>query len=322
MTIPAKDRAHAEVPSSASAIQTVPLRHPGRWVTAGVIAFIVFYLMQAWVTNDRMRWPTVGEYLFAPTVLEGLFTTIWLTVVAMVIGIAGGVLIAVMRQSDNPILSAVSWFFIWLFRGVPLLVQILVWYFFAAIVPQIIIGVPWGPELFAFDTNALITQTTAALLALGLSEAAYMAEIVRAGMSSVDKGQAEAAHALGFTQQQMLRRIVLPQALRVIIPPTGNEVINMLKATSLVSVIAVPELLTAVQAIYSQNFQQIPLLVVACFWYLVVVSVLSVGQHYLERRFARGVHGAPIRRRTKRLPPNPGPITEAVALMEREEGSR
>ncbi|MFF8819310.1 MULTISPECIES: amino acid ABC transporter permease [Leucobacter] len=310
------------VGGGSGAIQAIPLRRPGRWVTAGILAFVVFFLMQAWITNERMQWPTVGKYLFAPTVLEGLFTTIWLTVVAMAIGIVGGILIAVMRQSDNPILATISWFFIWLFRGVPLLVQILVWYFLAAIVPQIIIGVPWGPELFAFDTNALITQTTAALLALGLSEAAYMAEIVRAGMSSVDRGQAEAAHALGLTNQQTLRRIVLPQALRVIIPPTGNEVINMLKATSLVSVIAVPELLTSVQAIYSQNFQQIPLLVVACFWYLVVVSVLSVGQHFLERHFARGVHGAPNSRRTKRLPPNPGPITEAVTLMSAEERDR
>lgn len=307
---------------AARAIQAIPLRRPGRWVTAGILAFVVFYLLQAWITNDRMQWPTVGKYLFAPVVLEGLFTTIWLTVAAMLIGVVGGVLIAVMRQSDNPFLSTISWLFIWLFRGVPVLVQILVWYFLAAIVPQIVVGVPWGPELFAVDTNSLITQTTAALLALGLSEAAYMAEIVRAGMSSVDRGQTEAAQALGLTNQQTLRRIVLPQALRVIIPPTGNEVINMLKATSLVSVIAVPELLTSVQAIYSQNFQQIPLLVVACTWYLVVVSILSIGQLYLERRYARGTHAAPSRRRVKRLPANPGPITEAVALMTEEERTR
>lgn len=314
-----RSRLSAGASTASTDIQAVPLRRPGRWITAAILAFIVFYLMQAWITNDRMQWPTVGEYLFAPVVLEGLFTTIWLTFAAMAIGIVGGVVVAVLYQSDNPILSILSRFFVWLFRGVPLLVQILVWYFLAAIVPKIALGIPWGPSFLEFDTNALITQTTAAILALGLSEAAYMAEIVRAGMASVDRGQTEAAHALGFTGQQTLRRIILPQALRVIIPPTGNEVINMLKATSLVSIIAVPELLTAVQTIYAQNFQQIPLLVVACTWYLVVVSILSIGQHYLERRYERGVQDAMSPRRRKKLPANPGPITEAVAVMNARE---
>jgi polar amino acid transport system permease protein len=206
----------------------------------------------------------------------------------------------VLRQSTNPLLSWISRLYIWVFRGTPLLVQLLFWYFLAAIVPKIGVGVPWGPTFVELDTNHLIPQTTAALLGLGLHEAAYMAEIVRSGLNAVDEGQTEAAHALGMTRRQTLRRIVLPQALPIIVPPTGNQVISMLKTTSLVSVIAVPELLTSIQAIYSRNFQQIPLLTVACAWYLLAVSVLSIGQYFLERRYGRGsrrdVPPAPLKR--------------------------
>lgn len=268
-------------------IRAVPLRHPGRWCASAVLVFLVVFLVQGWATNPRMQWGVVGEYLFAPAVLEGLRTTAVLTVLAMVIGIVGGIVLAILRMSSNPLLSALSGFYIWVFRGTPLLVQLLFWYFLSAVVPTVGLGIPWGPTFIEADTNQLITQMTAAVLGLGLHEAAYMAEIVRAGIASVDDGQTEAAHALGMTRRQTMRRIVLPQAMRVIIPPTGNQAVSMLKTTSLVFAIAVPELLTSVQGIYSRNFAQIPLLTVACIWYLVATTVLTVAQRYLERVFRK-----------------------------------
>ncbi|MEV0232083.1 amino acid ABC transporter permease [Nonomuraea sp. NPDC050786] len=274
-------------PAAQERIQAVPLRHPGRWAGAAVLGFLAIFLLQGWVANPRMQWEVVGEYLFSPAVLSGLGTTLLLTLLAMVVGIAGGAVLAVLRMSPNPLLSALSAFYIWIFRGTPLLVQLLFWYFLSAVVPKIGLGVPWGPTFFEFDTNQIITQLAAAVLGLGLHEAAYMAEIVRAGISSVDPGQTEAAQALGLTRFQTLRKIILPQAMRVIIPPTGNQAVSMLKTTSLVFAIAVPELLTSIQGIYSRNFQQVPLLTVACFWYLVATTVLNAGQHYIERRFSR-----------------------------------
>ncbi|MFB9629626.1 amino acid ABC transporter permease [Nonomuraea helvata] len=274
-------------PAAQERIQAVPLRHPGRWVGAAVLGFLAIFLLQGWVANPRMQWEVVGEYLFSPAVLSGLGTTLLLTLLAMVVGIAGGAVLAVLRMSPNPLLSALSAFYIWIFRGTPLLVQLLFWYFLSAVVPKIGLGVPWGPTFFEFDTNQIITQLAAAVLGLGLHEAAYMAEIVRAGISSVDPGQTEASQALGLTRFQTLRKIILPQAMRVIIPPTGNQAVSMLKTTSLVFAIAVPELLTSIQGIYSRNFQQVPLLTVACFWYLVATTVLNAGQHYIERRFSR-----------------------------------
>ncbi|MEU0569944.1 amino acid ABC transporter permease [Nonomuraea sp. NPDC005983] len=271
----------------AVAIEAVPLRHPGRWVGSAVLAFLVIFLLQGWAANPRMQWDVVGEYLFSPAVLQGLGTTLLLTVLAMVVGVAGGAVLAILRMSSNPLLSGLSAFYIWVFRGTPLLVQLLFWYFLSAVVPKIGLGVPWGPTFFEFDTNQIITQMTAAVLGLGLHEAAYMGEIVRAGITSVDVGQTEAAHALGMTRFQTLRKIVLPQAMRLIIPPTGNQAVSMLKTTSLVFAIAVPELLTSIQGIYSRNFQQVPLLTVACIWYLVATTVLNAGQYYIERRFNR-----------------------------------
>jgi polar amino acid transport system permease protein len=206
----------------------------------------------------------------------------------MAIGIVLGVVLALMRLSPNPVLASAAWSFIWLFRGTPVLVQLLFWNFIAALYPEITLGIPFGPDLVHADANVLITPFVAAILGLGLNEAAYMAEIVRAGIISVDEGQSDAARALGMRRLQIMRRIVLPQAMRVIVPPTGNEAISMLKTTSLVSVLAYTELLYSVQLIYAANYQQIPLLVVASIWYLVATTVLSIGQHFLERRFGRG----------------------------------
>jgi polar amino acid transport system permease protein len=206
----------------------------------------------------------------------------------MAVGIVLGVLLAVMRLSPNPLVSGASWIYIWVFRGTPVLVQLLFWNFISALYPRIALGIPFGPAFYHASANTLITPFAAAILGLGLNEGAYMAEIVRAGILSVEEGQTEAAQALGMTRLLTMRRIVLPQAMRVIIPPTGNETISMLKTSSLVSVIAYTELLYSVQLIYAVNYQQIPLLMVASLWYLLVTTVLSFGQYYVERYFGRG----------------------------------
>jgi polar amino acid transport system permease protein len=269
-------------------IRAVPVRRPGRWIAAALLLVLAVAIVHSIVTNPRFEWNVVGEYLFDERILEGLRITVELTVIAMAIGVVLGVLLAVMRLSLNPLVASASWLYIWFFRGTPVLVQIIFWYFISALYPTIDIGIPFGPAFIHGDANTLIHSFTAAILALGLNEGAYMAEIVRAGIISVDEGQSDAAHSLGMTRLQTVRRIVLPQAMRVIIPPTGNETISMLKTTSLVSVIAVAELTYAVQAIYAVNFKTIPLLITASIWYLVCTSVLYVGQYYLERRYGRG----------------------------------
>jgi len=269
-------------------ISAVPVRHPGRWVAAAIVLVIAVALIRSVATNPNFQWGVVGEYLFDTRVLEGLRLTIELTVIAMVIGIVLGVLLAVMRLSPNPLVAGASWLYIWFFRGTPVLVQLLFWFNISALYPKIGLGIPFGPSFVHPDANSLISPFRAAILGLGLNEGAYMAEIVRAGMISVDEGQTDAAQSLGMTRLQTLRRIVLPQAMRVIIPPTGNETISMLKTSSLASVITVAELLFAVQQIYSANFKPIPLLITASIWYLACTSVLYVGQYYLERRYARG----------------------------------
>jgi polar amino acid transport system permease protein len=279
-------------------IKAVPVRHRGRWVAAAVILVLGAALVNSMRTNERFQWGIVRDYFFSSRVLHGLVVTLELTALAMVIGIALGVLLAVMRLSPNPLVSGASWVYIWFFRGTPVLVQILLWYNIAALYPRFSLGIPFGgPELADVSTVSLITPFLAGVLALGLNEGAYMAEIVRAGIISVDEGQTEAAQSLGMTRLQTMRRIVLPQAMRVITPPTGNETISMLKTTSLVSVIATTDLLYSVQLIYAVNYRTIPLLIVACMWYLIVTTVLSIGQYYVERHFGRGAARA--------LPPTP-----------------
>ncbi|WP_183342429.1 ABC transporter permease subunit [Conexibacter arvalis] len=271
------------------AIKAIPVRHPGRWVAAAIVLLLVAVSIDSIVSNPRFEWDVVGDYLFDDRILDGLVLTLELTVAAMAAGIVLGVLLAVMRLSPNPLVAGASGFYIWLFRGTPVLVQLLFWNFIAALYPEISIGVPFGgPEFFSIQANSAITPFVAALLGLGLNEGAYMAEIVRAGILSVDEGQHQAAHSLGMSRLQTMRRIVLPQAMRVIIPPTGNETISMLKTTSLVSVIATAELLYAAQLIYAENYRTIPLLIVASIWYLALTTVLTIGQYYLERHFGRG----------------------------------
>lgn len=260
----------------------VPVRHWGRWVAALVVAAIVALLVRAFVKAD-IHYGVTKDYLFDEAVLRGVKNTLLISVLAQLVGVALGVLFAVMRLSKNPVTNGIAWFYIWLFRGTPLLLQIILWYNLAALFPTLSI-----PGVWHANTNDVITPFVAALLGLGINEGAYMAEIVRAGIASVDTGQTEAAHSLGMTQGLTLRRVVLPQAMRVIIPPTGNEFINMLKSSSLATAAQYLELLRAVQTVAGRNLEVIPMLFVAALWYLVLTSIFSVGQFYLERRFSRG----------------------------------
>ena len=258
-------------------LQVVPLRRPGLWAASTLVALAVVVLLVSIWRNPNIQHSVVLDYQFAPAILSGLRTTVVIALLAAVLGVALGTLLAVMRLSDSVVLRLGSGLYIWCVRGTPLLVQILVWGNLALLFETI------GP----FKTNALITPFIASVLALGLNEAAYMAEIVRAGILAVDQGQAEASTALGMTRALALRRIILPQALKVIIPPWGNQFISLLKATSLVSVIAGGDLLTAATNISSGNLRTLELLLVATFWYLAITSVTSAAQYLIERRLGR-----------------------------------
>lgn len=308
------------------AVRVVPVRRYGQWLATIVVLVVAALIVTSLITNPRYQWSLVFSYLFNAQIVEGLWTTLWLTVIAMVVGVVIGVVMALARESRNPVLAAAASVYIAFFRGTPLLVQLIFWFNLAALYPVISLGVPFGPTFFSESTNVLITPFLAAVLGLGLNEGAYMSEIVRAGLQSVDSGQTDASHALGMRKSQTFRRIVLPQAMRVIIPPTGNETISMLKTTSLVSVIAIPELLWQAQAIYSRTYQVIPLLITVSLWYLVVTTVLSIGQYYLERHFTRGdsrraersllgtvVHG---------LVPRHAAVPRPETTDERDEGTR
>ena len=257
-------------------------RHVGRWVAAALVLLALAALVRAFSVG-QIEWSYVRDFLFAPTILSGLYNTLLMTVAAMTLGIVLGVLVAIMRISGNPVLSAIALGYVWVFRGAPALLQLMLWFNLALIFPTI--GIP---GLFEFRTVDLMTPFVAAMLGLGISQGAYTSEVVRSGFLSVDSGQYEAARSIGMTQMKMLRRIVLPQAMRVMVPPIGNEVIGMVKLTSLASVIQYSEILHNAQIIYFANTRVLELLLVASFWYLFVVSVLSIGQHYVERYFGRG----------------------------------
>lgn len=277
----------------AENLVVVPLRHPFRWVAGALAASVLAAVLVSLASNPNLGAPIVLEYLFHPAVIRGLGTTIWLTIVAMVLGLVGGTIVAVMRLSGNPVLRYIATAYIWFFRGTPLLVQIIFWGFLGALYPVLSLGIPLTDITFTqISTAAAIGATTASLIALTTNEAAYAAEIVRAGILSVDSGQAEAAAALGLNGAQTTFRVVLPQAMRVIVPPMGNETITMLKSTSLVAVIGGADLLSNAQSIYAQNFKVIPLLVVVALWFLMLTSILTIGQGFLERRFGRGISRA------------------------------
>jgi len=295
-----------------STLKIVPVRHPWRWVASIVVVVLIAMMVntlvfshvaRGGVREGRFQWAVVGHYLFATPILRGVVVTLELTVIAMVAGVLIGVVLAVMRLSPNRLLSGSAWTYIWFFRGTPVLVQLFFWYLgITYLYPQLGIGVPFltylglAPPL-TIHTTTLATSFIAGALGLSLNEGAYMAEIVRAGIISVDEGQSEAAASLGMSRQLTLRKVVLPQAMRVIIPPTGNETISMLKTTSLVSVIAGTDLFQSAQNIANTTYEVVPLLLVASLWYLFFTSIMTVGQYYIERYYARGS--------TRQLPPTP-----------------
>ncbi|MFF0817634.1 amino acid ABC transporter permease [Rhodococcus sp. NPDC003318] len=287
----AQDTAHEPTPvDEPEPIRAIPLRHPGRWIAAVVVVAGVALFVYGAATNDAFAWDVYGQYLFDARITEGALRTIALTVIAMVIAVALGVVLAVMRLSPNPVLRTAAWVYLWIFRGTPVYVQLVFWGLFPSIYKSVALGIPFGPQFAHFDLQDLQAAFLFAVIGLGLNEAAYMAEIVRAGVGSVGEGQTEASTALGMSWSQTMRRTVLPQAMRVIIPPTGNELISMLKTTSLV--LAVPytgELYGRARDISGANFQPIPLLLVAATWYLAITSVLMVGQFYFERHYSKGL---------------------------------
>jgi len=274
-----------------------PVRRPGRWAAVGVCLVLGAMFVNALVTNPAFQWPVVREFFTTEAVIGGLVTSLWLTAAAAAGGFAAGTVLALMRLGGGPVLRTLSWGYVWVFRSIPLLVQLLFWFNIAALYQRLSLGIPFGPELVSFQTTNVISPLMAAFIGLTLHEAAYASEVVRAGILSVDQGQIDAAHALGLSRLRILRRIVLPQAMRSIIPPAGNLVVGLLKATSMVSVIAVQDLLYSVQVIYNRNYLIIPLLLVATLWYLIVTSILSVVQYYIERFYARGS--------ARELPPTP-----------------
>ncbi|KUF13468.1 MULTISPECIES: amino acid ABC transporter permease [Streptomyces] len=266
-------------PEDDSAALTVVGRpRIGQWTAAVVVLVALALVVNSVARNDAFQWGVVGDYFTTPAVLRGLWLTLWLTAVVMVLGFALGTLLALGRLSANPVLRSVSWGYVWFFRSMPILVQLLFWFNIGALYPT----------LFGVRTVDLLGPVTIAVIGLTLHEAAYAAEVVRAGVLSVDRGQFEAAQSLGLGRWRRFRRIVLPQAMRSIVPPAGNMLIGTLKGTSIVSVIAVQDLLYSVQLVYHRTYQVIPLLLVATLWYVVVTSLLSVGQHYVERYYARG----------------------------------
>jgi len=256
--------------------------HWRRWLAAAVIIVVLAVIGRAFA-GGQIEWSYVGRFLTAKVILEGIVNTMVMAVLAMVLGIVLGVVAAIMRLSPNPVLQSVAAGYTWLFRGTPLILQLLLWFNLALVFPTI--GIPGLWSVRAVD---LMTPFLSALLGLGINQGAYTSEVMRAGMLSVDAGQYEAAQAIGMGRLRALRRIILPQAMRVVIPPLGNEFIGMVKATSLASVIQYPEVLHNAENIYYANSRVIELLIVAGFWYLLVVSVLTPLQMLLERRFARG----------------------------------
>ena len=275
--------------TSPQPIRVVPARRTGRWLGA-VLALVVLGLA-GWsaLTNRAFQWNVVWAYFTTAAVLRGLLLTLWLTVLTTALAFALGTPLAVLRLSANPVLRVLSGGYVWFFRSTPLLVQLLFWFNIGALYPRLALPVPFlGLTLFSVKTVNLISATAAAVIGLTLHEAAYAAEVVRGGILSVGRGQREAAAALGLSRARTLRRIVLPQAMRSIIPAAGNMLIGILKGTAIVSVLAVQDLLYSVQLIYDQNYLIIPLLLVATTWYLIVTTLLSLAQHYVERHYARG----------------------------------
>ncbi|WP_078491035.1 amino acid ABC transporter permease [Streptomyces scopuliridis] len=269
------------------ALKRAKRRRPGIWVTNAIVILFAAMALTTVLTNPRFEWETVGAYLFEIRILKGIGVSVGMTAVTMFLSLIFGTLVALMRMGSSRLMALVASGFIWVFRSIPMLVQLLFWYNLAALFPTLSLGIPWGPSFVTFDSNSLLGPLTAAVIGLTLHETAYIAELIRSGLLSLPAGQHQAAAALGMTPAQTFFRITAPQALRIIVPPMGNELISLLKATSLVSVISLADLLYSVQLIYAKNFQTVPLLIVAAIWYMVITGVLTLLQQRLERRLSR-----------------------------------
>jgi len=280
---------------SADALRIVGKRYYGRWLSALLVLLCVAAMAHSMINNPRFEWGVIADNFTEASILQGVLMTLQLTAISVVLGFAFGTVLALMRLSSNPVLVAVSWAYTWFFRGVPMLVQLFLWYNIAALYPTISLALPGIGELWSAQSNALVSPFSAAVIALVMHQSAYAAEIVRAGIQSVGNGQLEAARALGYRPAQIFRFTILPQAMRAILPPAGNEVIGQLKTTAVVSVISLQDVLFSAQIIYQRTYEVIPLLLVATLWYLLMTSVLSVGQFYVERYFSRGVSRAQSR---------------------------
>jgi polar amino acid transport system permease protein len=296
-------------------------RNYGRWISWIIVTLIAIDVVWNVARNPNFEWHVVGQWFTEGSVVKGLGVTLGLTVVSMLLGVFIGLMLAIARLSQSQLLRRLSGLYIWFFRGTPLLVQLLFWYNMSTLFPRVVLGIPFGPEYMSWNTNDLITPLTAAIAGLALNEAAYMAEIIRAGLLSVDNGQGETAQAFGMSRGRALRRIIIPQAMRSIIPPTGNQLISMIKATSLVSVIAMGDLLYSVQTIYNRTFEVVPMLMVAVIWYLLITSILNVGQSAIERYYARGTSrsGSATKRRQVSGEEKTIPIVNAPSQTHKEE---
>ncbi|MFD8782597.1 amino acid ABC transporter permease [Kitasatospora sp. NPDC059599] len=284
--LPAPSALDRSAPPPAARI--VARRKPGQWAAAGVALLLATMAVTSVIRNEAFQWSVVADWFTARSVLDGLTLTLWLTAVTLALGFVFGTVLAVMRLSANPVLRTLGWVYIWIFRSTPPLVQLLFFFNIGALYPTLGLGIPFGPEFVTVRTVDLIGPTLTAVIGLTLLETAYAAEVIRGGILSVDRGQLEAAAALGIARRRVLRRIVVPQAMRAIVPTAGNMLIGALKGTSIVSVLAVSDLLYSVQLVYLQSYRVIPMLMVATIWYLVITTLLSIGQYYLERHFARG----------------------------------
>lgn len=275
--------------SRAEMLPIAKKMHAWRIAAAAGAVFVIGLILLSFARNEQFNWPVVLEYMFHERVMQGLWMTLRLTVASMVLSLVLAVVLANMRLSPNPVLRTLSWLYVWFFRGIPLLVLIILMFNFALLYPEIKPGIPGLPPLFAVPSEEILSPFWAAVAAFVLHQSAYSSEVIRSSIMSVPKGQIEAAESLGMTHGRTLRRVVLPQAMRIAIPPIANDSIIVLKSTSLVAFIAVSDLLYSVQQIYARNYQIIPLLVVATLWYIAIVSAMSLGQARLERRYGRGV---------------------------------
>ncbi|WNO76675.1 amino acid ABC transporter permease [Streptomyces sp. AM8-1-1] len=294
-TVTGPGAGHQAPPAShdPATLKVVSARHYARWAAAAAVTVLIAQFVHGLVTNPVWEWGVFSDYVLSETIVQAVLVTLQLTAYATVLGFVLGTVLAFMRLSRSPVLQTVAWTYVWIFRSIPMIVQLVFWFNLGALYKELGVGIPFGPVFWSVDSNSLIGTIGAALIGLSLHQAAYAAEIVRGGVISVDHGQLEAAASLGIPRLRQIRRIVLPQAMRAILPTAGNEIIGLLKGTSVVYVMAIGELFYQVQVVYGRNGRVIPLLMVATAWYVVLTSVLSVAQYYVERRYARGANRTP-----------------------------